>query len=315
MTKATIMKAASRKLHKAGFILKKHSPEILAAVGVVGVVASTVMACKATMKAGEILEEAKRDLDTIHERDERFGEESADKTVVKYPEDVKKKDIAIVYAQTGFKFVKLYGPSVALGVASIGCLIASNQILRKRNIALAAAYATVDKGFKEYRGRVVERFGKDMDRELRYDIKAKQIQETVVDENGNETVVEKTVNVATVGHSEYAKFFDECSSAWTKDAEANLIFLRQTQNYLNDMLQTRGHVFLNEVYDALGIQRTQVGQTVGWVYDPKNPDCANYIDFGIYDLYDEAKRLFVNGYERSILLDFNVDGVVWDLMG
>ena len=170
----------TRAIGKAGLKLKKHSPEILAAVGTVGVVASAVMACKATTKISEILDDTNDQLNTIR------GASTDPNLAERYSVDDAKKDTTIVYIQTGVKFAKLYGPAVAVGVASIGCLLGSNHILRKRNVALAAAYTAVDKSFKAYRGRVVERFGEDLDRELRYNIKAKEVQEIVTDENGNE---------------------------------------------------------------------------------------------------------------------------------
>lgn len=306
MKKLNVVNNVTRAFHKVGFQFKKHSPEILVVTGVVGGVASAVMACKATTKVSAILDESKKTIDTIHEtvNNPEFKD--------RYTVEDSKKDLTIVYAQTGLKLAKLYGPAVALGVASITSILAGHSILNKRNAALAAAYATVDNSFKEYRNRVVERFGKDLDRELKYNIKAKEVEETVVDENGKETVVKKTVAVGQ--ESDYARFFDEACTGWTKDAELNLAFLRQQQNYANELLRSRGHLFLNEVYDMLGIPRTKAGQIVGWIYDEKNPVGDNFVDFGIYDLYDERKRAFVNGYERSILLDFNVDGNIWELM-
>lgn len=309
MTIKNITNAVSRTFHRTGFQLKKHSPEILMVGGAVGVVVSAVMACKATTKISEITEETKNTVETIHSciNDPDMAD--------KYTEEDSKKDLAIVYVQTGLKFAKLYGPSVVLGVVSLGCMLTSHKILRKRNIALAAAYATIDKGFKEYRGRVVERFGKDLDRELRYNIKAKEIEETIKNEDGTETVVKKTVSVADVNeYSDYARFFDESCSGWEKDPELNLVFLKQQQNYANDLLRAKGHLFLNEVYDLLGIPRSKAGQVVGWIYDEEDPVGDNFVDFGIYDLYDERKRAFVNGFERTILLDFNVDGDILNMI-
>lgn len=310
MKKNEIVNRISGTFSKMGFQLKKRSPEILIAAGVVGTVVSAVMACKATTKISDILEKTKEDIDTIH----TFA--CAENLPEEYSSKDAKKDLAIVYAQTGVKLAKLYAPAVILGALSITSILASNNILRKRNVALAAAYATIDKSFKEYRGRVAERFGEAVDRELRYNIKAKQFEETVVDENGKEKKVKKTVNIADVGDcpSDYARIFDESSSLWEKNAEYNLMFLRAQQQYANDLLRAKGHLYLNEVYDMLDIPRTKAGQVVGWVYDPDNSVGDNYVDFGIYDICREKSRDFVNGYERSILLDFNVDGNILDLM-
>ena len=302
----SIINSLSRTFHKVGFKVKKHSPEILIVAGVAGTITSAVMACKATTKLSDILDNAKEDIDKIHE-----GIETGEIMGVSYPAEDGKKDLSITYIQTGLKVAKLYAPSVALGVLSLTAVIASNNILRKRNIALAAAYATIDKSFKEYRGRVVERFGKELDRELRYNIKAKEIEETVVDEKtGKEKKVKKTVNVVDPNtYSDYARIYDCGNIGWSKDPEQNLMFLRRQQEYFNDKLKAQGYLFLNEVYESLGFQKTKAGQMVGWTYDEEHPNGDNFVDFGIYD-----SASFVNGYERSIILDFNVDGVILDLM-
>ena len=286
----------------------KHSPEILAGVGVVGVVGSLVMACKATTKLSDILEDSKEQLDKIKEvaADPAYEE--------KYSQDDAKKDTTITYVQTGVKVVKLYAPSVILCASSLGCLLASNNILKKRNAALSAAYMTVDKSFKEYRKRVADRFGEEVEKEIRYNIKAEEI--TKVDENGNE--VTETVKVMDGtddpnSYSDYARFFDESCAAWQNDAEYNLTFLKAQQQYANDLLKAKGRLFLNEVYRMLGIDETKAGQVVGWVYNPDNPTGDNFVDFGIYNMQRERVRAFVNGYEPNILLDFNVDGVIWNL--
>ena len=309
MNMNSIMTTLTRSLSRSGLKLRKHSPEILLVAGIVGAVTSAVMACKATLKANDIVEESRTQIDTIHEVSE--NPEMAEK----YSEEDKKKDLAIVYTQTAVKFIKLYGPSVLLGVASLGCMVGSNRILNKRNVALAAAYATVDKGFKEYRGRVIERFGKEFDKELRYNIKAQEFEKVTVDDNGNETVTTETVDVADPNHySPYAIIFDDGNTGWDKDPELTKFFLIQQQNYANDLLKSRGHLFLNEVYDMLGAKRTKAGAQVGWVYDEKNPSGDNFVDFGIFDINNPKARDFVNGYERVIILDFNVDGVILDLI-
>lgn len=309
MKNLEIMNRMTRTLSKLSFTVKKHSPEILITAGTIGVVTSAVLACKATLKLNNVLDESKNTIKKIHEVSE--DENMKDK----YTEEDAKKDLTITYVQTGVKIAKLYAPSIILGALSLTAVLASNNILRKRNVALAAAYTAIDRSFKEYRGRVVERFGKELDNELRYNIKAKEIEETVTDENGNEKTVKKTINVADPNlYSDYARVFDESCIGWSKTPEYNLVFLKQQQAHANKLLQQNGYLFLNEVYDMIGVPRSKAGQVVGWIYDEKNPIGDNYVDFGIYDITREKVRDFVNGYERSILLDFNVDGNVWELM-
>lgn len=304
----------TRSTKKVGFKFQKHSPELLVIAGVTGIIASTVMACKATTKINGILDNAKNDMDLIKnvsEHPETLPEE--------YTEEDSKKDLTIVYLQTGIKVIKNYLPAVALGTLSLTCILSSHHILRKRNMALAAAYATIDKGFKGYRSRVVERYGEKIDKELRYDIKVKELATTVVNEKGKEKVVNETIAVSNLEldqYSDYARFFDNGNPYWEKDSEYNLMFLRQVERMMNDKLQLNGRVFLNDVYEALGIPRSKAGQIVGWTYDKDHPIGDNYIDFGIYDTHrpNSANADFVNGYERSIILDFNIDGDIWNMM-
>ena len=311
--KLNIPSNVTRSLHKVGFTLKKYSPEILAAVGVVGTVTSTVMACKATTKVGDILDSHKDLVDAIHIVSE--NPDMAEEVGKTYSEEDSKKDLTIAYVQTGLKLVKLYAPSVILGTLSISAMLTSNNILRKRNAALAAAYTTVDRAFKAYRGRVVERFGEELDRELRYNIKAKEVEKIVTDDKGKEKVEKETIDVIDSNlHSDYARFYDDGCLGWEKDPELNLMTLNQRQHYANDILKSRGHLFLNEVYDMLGIPRTKAGNVVGWIYDEKNPIGDNYVDFGIFEGNSAKCRDFVNGYERVILLDFNVDGPILDMI-
>ena len=309
--KTELINKVSRSLHKAGFKFKKHSPEILAVTGVIGIVTSDVMACKATTKVNDIVDEAKETIDKIHES---VGKGLHTSDGEEYTEEIAKKDLTITYVQTGLKFVKLYGPSVALGIASIGCMLGSNHILRKRNIALAAALTNVATSFKEYRGRLVDRFGKDLDRELRFGIKAKEIEETVTDEDGKETTVKKTVEVVDPNtvHSMYSIVFCEGNTGWTRNAELNKVFLIQQQNWANDKLKMNGILTLNEVYDMVGAPRTAYGQIAGWVYTDDSSIGDNFVDFGLFDVNNEKACDFINGREKSIILDFNCIGNILD---
>lgn len=289
--------------------VEKHSPEILLGVGVVGVVATTVTACKATMKLNDILDECSETRDKIKEVASNPNYED------RYTEEDAQKDLTINYVQTGVKIAKLYAPSVALGVFSVGCLLGSHNVMQKRNAALSAAYLTVDKSFKEYKQRVIDRVGEEVEKEIRYGIKAEEIETTVQNEDGTETTVTETVKTMDPTlYSDYARFFDEASPYWQKDPEYNMVFLKAQQQYANDLLRAKGRLFLNDVYEMLGIDKTKAGQIVGWVYDEENPNGDNFVDFGIYDMSKERVRAFVNGYEANILLDFNVDGNIWDLM-
>ena len=306
MKKNELITKVSGSVHKIGFELKKHSPEIFIAVGVVGTVASAVMACKATTKLNDILEESKEQIDAIHEAPQK--EELKDR----YDEDMMRKDLALVYFQTGVKVAKLYAPAVILGTLSITGIVASNNILRKRNVALAAAYATVDKGFKEYRERVVERYGEQVDYELTHNIKTKEITETVVDEKGKEKQVKKTVEVADPNvTNDYIKYFTRSNPYWDDTPDYVELFLRSQQNYANDRLKVDKVLTLNDVYDSIGFQKTKAGMVVGWVFDENNEDGDNFIEFNVRKVY------IPNEYgeeELAYAIDFNVDGNIYNKM-
>lgn len=302
--KTEILKSVNGVTSKAVMKLKKHSPEILVVAGIAGTVVSAVLACKATTKVAEILDETKGTLDTIHE-----GMETGAINGQEYTNEDGKKDTVVVYAQTGMKLAKLYGPAIILGTLSITSILASNNILRKRNVALGAAYAAIDKSFKEYRGRVIERFGEQVDTELKYGIKAKKFEEIEVDsETGKEKKVKKTVMVADPNlQSDYAVYFDSKSRNYETNPDYNRMFLKAQQAFANDKLQTRGHLFLNEVLDDLDLPRTPTGQIVGWTKD--GPD--GYVNFRIVEVERETED---GRHEPALLLDFNVEGNIWEKM-
>lgn len=302
--------SATRAFHKIGFELKKHSPEILVVAGVVGTVASAVIACRQTTKLQGVLDETKEKIDMFHQGAEEgkvLSEVNGEVVAVDYTEEDCTRDITITYTKTALDIAKLYAPAVLLGAASITSILVGHNILRKRNLALAAAYTAVDTGFKQYRNRVKERFGDKLDKELLYNLKAKEVEETVVDEKGKEKTVKKTVEVSEggVSLSPYSFCFDETAKNWVRDAERNKFFLSRQQDYANEILRSRGYLFMNEVLDMLGIDRCRAGQTVGWMY---NGDGDGYVDFGVMDIRTEANRNFVNGLEKSVWLNFNVDG-------
>ena len=294
----------SNKASRSVLVVKKFSPEILVGVGIVGLIGSTVMACNATLKVDAVLAVAK-------EKKDKIDKASATMNHDVYTEQDRQKDLVITYVQTGADFVKLYGPAVLLGSVSIACILGSYNIMRKRNIAVVAAYKVLKDGFDKYRERVVEDLGVDKDLEYRHGTKMESVEEVVTDpETGKKKKLKKLVPTYDSNHvSQYARFFDESCPDWSKTPEYNLLFLKTKQNYANDLLHSRGHVFLNEVYAELGMKHTQEGSVVGWVL---SEDSDNFVDFGMFDVRRKAAREFVNGEERSILLDFNVDGIIWD---
>lgn len=283
-----------QKIARSTLLAQKGSPKLLFGAGMVGMVGSTILACRATLKMDEVLGEAK-------------GKLTLAKTLQheQYSERDRQRDISLIYFQTSVRIVKLYGPAIILGGVSIAALTRSHSILTKRNAALTAAYAALEKGFDEYRARVVDKYGEEQDRDFRYGVQEVEI----VDPETNKKKIVKRVDPGDP--SIYARFFDQTSQSWSREPEYNLFFLQCQQNYANDLLRSRGHVFLNEVYDLLGIPRSKAGSVVGWVLQPDDQS-DNFVNFGVFDGRTQVARDFVNGEEGAILLDFNVDGVIFD---
>lgn len=305
--------ATTRFFGKAGLAVKKASPELLVAGGLVVLGVAAFQACKATLKAKPEIDDAKNLLEKVQEMEDRFeaGETEVELKDGSFYKPVNVTiDRRIICTQCAVKTVKLYGPAIVMAIAGTTMILAGHNIMRKRNAALAAAYAGLDKTFKTYRGRVAERFGEEVEKEIRYGETPKVLEETTTKDDGSTEITQKTIKVADDPneYSDYARFFDDGCKGWSKDPEFNLKFLRLQEQICTDRLRSRGYLFLNEVYHMLGIPKTKAGQTVGWLYDEKNPIGDNFVDFGLYDTNKVKNRDFVNGYEPVILLDFNVDG-------
>lgn len=278
--------------------LKKHSPEILTAVGIASGVTAAVMGAKATLKLENTLDHGRERIE--HTRQAALAVRPNGELEI--PEHQLKKDLAYVYTRNVLDIGKLYGPAISLGTVSIVCIIGAQGIMQKRNAALVGAYVALEKGFAEYRQRVEDRIGSDEERDIRLGITREQ----VTNKKGE---THEIVKVDPNGVSGYARFFDELNRNWKRDAEYNRLFILGQQQWANNLLDNRGHVFLNEVYDMLGMERSREGALVGWVRGHGD----GFVDFGMYR-GGEMVREFVNGHERSILLDFNVDGMIFDLI-
>ena len=314
----------SRKLGKVGLFAKKHAPEILMVSGTVSILAGTVTACKATIKAADVLAELNADMEPVRELHEKVvnGEVPEEK----YPPVAYKKEVIGNYTKYGLKFAKLYAPSLILTGLGIASIFASNSIMRKRCASLSAAYITLDSMFKRYRKNVVERFGDEVDHELRYGIKKEKIEVTETDpETGKTKKVKKEVipenGINIDGYSDYARFWDESCDGFYVDesgrpnTDCNLFYLKAREKEANVRLRSQGYLFLNDVYKMLGITPSIAGQTVGWIYD-KNRDESDqegdgFISFNIFK-GTRANARFIEGIEDVILLDFNVDGPILD---
>ena len=300
--------SAARFAGKAEFTIKKNSPEILLGAGIVGFVGTVVLACRATCRADEVLEFHRRKIKDINDAKEIADADPEGE--MSYDVEIYRQDKAIRYLKTTGSLAKLYAPTVAVGTLSLACILTSRNIMQKRYLGVVAAYNGLSAAFEEYRKRVRDEYGEGLDKHFRYGTTYEEL--PVYDENGKKTKekeqVEKTDTGMVMPTDDSCRFFDSSNPNWDKNPTFSMMWLRGQQNILNDILHTRGHVFLNEVYDALGFPHTPQGAVLGWI-DGEGDNC---IDFGLYDQNKENVRRFVNGVDNVIMLEFNHDGVIWD---
>ena len=300
--------SAAKFAGKAEFTIKKNSPEILLGAGIVGFVGTIVLACRATCRADEVLEFHRRKIKDINDAKEIADADPEGE--MSYDIELYRQDKAIRYLKTTGSLVKLYAPTIAVGTLSLACILTSRNIMQKRYLGVVAAYNGVSAAFEEYRKRVRDEYGEGLDKHFRYGTTYDEL--PVYDENGKKTKekeqIEKTETGMVIPNDDSCRFFDSSNPNWDKNPTFSMMWLRGQQNILNDILHTRGHVFLNEVYDALGFPHTPQGAVLGWI-DGEGDNC---IDFGLYDQNKENVRRFVNGVDNVIMLEFNHDGVIWD---
>lgn len=301
-------------MKSAGYTFKKYSPEILLGVGVVGVGVSTVLACKATLKVDEVLDIYEESKEKIAEAAElgNLGE------IEYYPAD-EKKDRTTLAVQTTLQFVKLYGPSVTLMGASIGCILGAYKIMSKRQVALVAAYKVMEEAFTTYRGRVISELGDAKDAHFMYGTNTVTEEETIVDENGKKKKVikEKEELIPGVKLSGFARMFEEekpdqmgswtGSTQWSPIHDYNLNFLIAKEQHFNDKLVAKGFVTVNEVLEELGFSSTEAGMICGWRYKSDRGD--GYISFRPRGI---DGNWMAGSDGDSIVMDFNIDGVIFD---
>ena len=281
-----IVRSVKTLAYKGAFLAQRYAPEILTAVGIAGVATSTVLIAKQTLKLEVTIDEAEQRVARAH-ADKANGED----------------DLAVVkaYMKNTSDLVKLYGGPITLALASITSILAAHGIMRRRNAALVAAYGVLESAFSNYRARVREAIGDDRELEVYRGVRDVELVNDKTGEKTHELVIHE-------GRSPYALLFDETNIFWEPEAGTNKTWLIIKQQHLNDMLNTKGHLFLNDVHRALGFPETKAGQIVGWVADSRNGD--GYIDLGIFEPITDVKRDFINGHERNIWLNPNVDGPI-----
>ena len=312
-------KSITNVLARPALKLKKYSPEILIIGGVVGMVTAAVMAVKAT--ASEDYENIIMDHRMAFHKMEQaklIAQECPMKVVdgvevEMYSIESQKSDAITQYKKTTFRLAKIYWPSATLMTMSVVAVLSGFRIIRKRNMALVAAYNIVDQAFKGYRERVRAELGDEMDTHFMHDTEMKAETKTVKNEDGTTTKIKSTEQILKGNVvSMYGRLYDETNKQFEKDPRFNWLYIKKKRDYFNDLLHSRGHVFLNEVYDELGFEHTSYGAVVGWVAKKKGGEGDNYISFGPW--CEKLTDVEEAGRMAPIVLDFNVDGVVYDLI-
>lgn len=306
--------------------LWKHSPTILAVVGTGGVITAGVMACKATLKLEETVAEANNDIQSVKDSLMIANAHPDDEGSKEYIETQYRKDLFKAYANMGGALIKLYGPSVLVCASSVACIFGSKKIMDDRYSACLAACTTTERLFAKYRKNVIDDLGEEADRKYRFGTQTHVVETPVldkkgrqkIDKNGNPKANSEIVEVIDKNNliDDYARIFDEVSSKeWDSNYEYNLNNLILRQKYANDMLHSRGYLFLNEVYQMLGFPVTPTGQDVGWIFERNNPIGDNYVDFGMNKICacDGLSAMDkMSPQNNAILLNFNVDGYIKD---
>lgn len=293
--------AVTTRLARQILVTQKHSPQILFVSGIALMGATVVTACRGTMKLESVLDSITEDRLELRAGIERNPDRLSDREITKFN--------AYITGRGLVRITKLYLPSIALGVAAVGCLTSSHNQLTRRNAGLSAALAATERALDSYRNRVREAYGDDRELELWRGEGSEKV--AVLDEDGNDTGKTKKVKTGG-GHSQYARIWgQDTSDEWDPAPEYNLAKLRSIQEWGTMRLNHKGHLFLNEIHDELGLERTPAGAVVGWK-SKKYGGTDGFVDFGILAKGEEVKFLdFVTGHEAHILLDFNVDGEIW----
>ena len=280
--------------HNVARVVVKHAPTILTGAGTVGLVGTAVLASRATLTYKELIADEVMvitDGPNLMKRNEHYTEEEF------------RKDRIVCYSRIVTKTVKHYAPTIALGVASIAAFWWSHSIQSKRIAGLAAAYAALDTSYRKYKKSVASVIGEES---------MKKVEEKILDDVvfTDEPFEYDTMAESVIPeYSPYARIIDETSSVWDPSDDITELNIHAQLNYMNDLLRTRGYLFLSDVYDALGIPRTPASQVVGWLW--KKGDGDHYVSFGDIEghrikFWDDSRRREVANY----LLDFNVDGEI-----
>ncbi|MFU8786311.1 MAG: DUF6353 family protein [Candidatus Izemoplasmataceae bacterium] len=305
--------------NRVGFWTKAKTPELLVAGAIIAAAGSIILAIKATPKAEIILEKSNNEIKRI-KADMIDEHKIANK---EYSISDGKKELTKVYGKTTIELGKLYLPTAIGFSLTVSSILGSHKVMKGRNMALAAAYTTLENGYRAYRGRVAAKVGESVEKDIFRNVYSEKREVIETDKNGKEVVKVKNVNVPHVDvDSDFTVIYDKNSLGFTRDANLNLNKLAMNQKYLNQRLQTNGALFLYEVYNDIGIDISTLGEdkvkasrTLGWIYDPSDDTRDSYVSFGLFDQNgnrNEYATSVLRNNDQEIFLEFNVDGDIFN---
>ncbi len=301
-----LVKAFSGLSGRAGLFLKTKSPEILLVSGIGLIVTGVVLACKETLRVEEIFDEIEQRKEKIENAVAVAEQAGDDEIELVYTVNDQQRDLVKTYAKAGLRLVRLYAPGALCVGGGIACIIWGHRILKGRLVGVMAAYKGLKEAYDGFYERVREKYGDEEAELLKHG--GMGYEKVLNEDTGEERPAMILPN--GVALSPYSRLFDELNAprTWSKSPAHNLYFLRCQENAANEWLRIRGHFFLNEVYDLLDLERTEAGAVVGW----KLGNGDDVIKFGIFDTYGMYEPEDVGVSANGIMLDFNVDGVIYD---
>lgn len=284
--------------------VSKHAPTILSVAASAGVVGTGYLAWKAGTRFEDVEgRDWERRKECIRNADNIPGEE-----VPAY-----ERKLRILFILDTAKSV---APAAIVGGVTIAMIYFSNSISKKRLAALGAAYAVLQNAFDGYKKTMVDALGKEtVEKIIRPKLPnyEKTAEEILSSDNKSDAANVADAVIASIRDlSPYSRIIaEESSNCWDENEDYTAENVAAVQLWANRRLERKGHLFLNEVYDQLGLSRTREGSVVGWLKNSENGD--GYVSFGDYDA--NTYRVPSDDYSRvdtNFILDFNVDGVIWD---
>ena len=288
---------------------EKHSPEILVYGGVALGIYSAVEACRSTLKAEEVLNEAKKDFETIKRAEETCPE--------RYDAGAKNRDLIVAYTRLAVQFLKLYGKPIAFGALSIFCILKGHGILRRRHADLLAYAVGLERSYKALYDRVSSEFSEEAAGRFASGIRA--IEKEVEETDGNGKTKKKKKMFDIIGGDDelgpYEWIFGPDSNQWTDNFDYNLMWIKSQMTNTNDILirRTDNIMSVSDTFAEAHLFNCPrkfyaAGWKLPWRYymDTVVP----YVQWDITKVYKDYND--GEGPVPVLKVNFNCDGYIWD---